>query len=326
MPDTSAPFPITGAVVIGRNEGARLRACLGSLKQVVPRLVYVDSGSTDRSVETARQLGADVVELDMAKPFTAARARNAGWHRLLAKHPETELVQFVDGDCEVLEGWLPAAAAFLQSNRGYAVACGRRRERYPERSVYNHLCDLEWNTPVGDALACGGDALVRVDALRATGGYRDDLIAGEEPEWCIRLRDSGWKIRRLEIDMTLHDAAMSRFGQWWLRSRRAGFAFAAGASLHGAAPHFHWVSETRRAVLWGALIPGSCVAAALMWPPALLAWPVLYAMQVLRLRKHGHDWAHAFFLTLGKLAEARGVLQFLHERALGRHSQIIEYK
>lgn len=318
--------PIVGAVVIGRNEGARLTTCLRSLTQLAPRLVYVDSGSSDGSLEVARAIGADVVALDLAVPFTAARARNAGWQHLLMQHPETQLVQFVDGDCEVVHGWLHAASQFLQASPDYAVVCGRRRERYPGRSVYNYLCDLEWNTPVGDALACGGDAMVRSEVLRATRGYRDDLIAGEEPEWCVRLRAAGWRIRRLADEMTLHDAAMHRFSQWWQRCKRAGFAFAAGAHIHGGAPHFHWVTETRRAVLWGALIPVSCLALCFAWQPALAIWPALYIAQICRLRKNGHTWSHAFFLTIGKVAEARGVAQFHYERLLGRRSKIIEYK
>lgn len=325
MPESIMGPPI-GAVVIGRNEGARLITCLRSLSQLVPRLVYVDSGSTDGSVDAARDLGAMVVSLDMACPFTAARARNAGWRHLLQLHPDTQFVQFVDGDCEVMAGWLESASAFLAANKAYAVVCGRRRERHPEHSVYNRLCDREWNTPVGDALACGGDALVRAESLLATNGYRDELIAGEEPEWCVRLREAGWKIRRLDHDMTLHDAAMLRFGQWWQRTKRAGFAFAAGAHIHGTAPHFHWVAETRRAILWGGIIPAFSVLTALIWPPSLLVWPGVYVLQILRLRSRGHDWAHAFFLTLGKLAEARGVAQFYYEKALGRHSHIIEYK
>ena len=41
---------LTGAVVIGRNEGVRLRRCLLSLRAGVDYVVYVDSGSTDNSL------------------------------------------------------------------------------------------------------------------------------------------------------------------------------------------------------------------------------------------------------------------------------------
>ena len=138
-----AGAPRVGAVAIGRNEGPRLRRCLESLRDLSCPVVYVDSGSTDDSVTLALSLGCDVAILDSSRPFTAAAARNAGLRRLQEVAPECEFVQFVDGDCEVVPGWVPAAAAFLEENSQYAVACGRRRERHPDRSLYNRLCDLE---------------------------------------------------------------------------------------------------------------------------------------------------------------------------------------
>ncbi|HMC94328.1 MAG TPA: glycosyltransferase, partial [Polyangia bacterium] len=211
--------------MIGRNEGERLRLCLRSLGCApvsggegaatdapalagpAPPCVYVDSGSTDGSVVLARGLGAHVVELDLGTPFTAARARNAGFRRLLEVAPGIAFVQFVDGDCEVVPGWLPRAARRLEERPELAVVCGRRRERFVGASLYNRLCDIEWDTPVGDARACGGDALIRRVALEGVGGYDPRLIAGEEPELCVRLRAAGFKVERLDADMTLHDAA-----------------------------------------------------------------------------------------------------------------------
>ncbi|BBH45959.1 hypothetical protein KU43P_24360 [Pseudomonas sp. KU43P] len=225
-----------GVVVIGRNEGMRLERCLASLAKGADQVVYVDSGSTDGSVQRARSHGVEVLALDMSIPFTAARARNEGFACLLQLCPNLRHVQFVDGDCEVVAGWLASAQAFLDGHPEVAVVCGRRRERFPERSIYNHLCDLEWDTPVGEAKACGGDALMRVEAFRDVSGYRPGLIAGEEPELCVRLRARGWKIWRLDAEMTLHDAAMTRFSQWWRRCIRGGYAFAEGAYLHGYPP------------------------------------------------------------------------------------------
>lgn len=66
-----------GAVVIGRNEGARLKRCLTSLAPQISHLVYVDSGSHDDSVALAKSFGATVVELGNATPFTAARVMQA---------------------------------------------------------------------------------------------------------------------------------------------------------------------------------------------------------------------------------------------------------
>ena len=313
--------PAIGAVVIGRNEGERLIRCLRSLQGQVQQLIYVDSGSTDGSTEAARRLGAEVVDLDLSRPFTAARARNAG---LAALSTGIELVQFVDGDCEVDPSWIAAAAEFLQAHPRVAVVCGRRRERFPEASVYNRLCDAEWDTPVGESSACGGDALMRVAAVYTAGGYRESLIAGEEPELCLRLRRAGWQVWRLDAEMTLHDAQMTRFGQWWNRSRRAGHAFAEGAALHGAGPERHWVAETRRALAWGAVLPAAIAAAGLISPVLLLA-ALIYPAQVLRLsRRMGYE--QALFSVLGKFAEASGALEYRWRRWRGTARGILEYK
>ena len=82
------------AVLIGRNEGARLVAALAAIPPDVFPIVYVDSGSTDGSVAAAQAAGARVVNLDMSRPFTAARARNEGFAALGTDLPE--FVQFIE--------------------------------------------------------------------------------------------------------------------------------------------------------------------------------------------------------------------------------------
>ncbi|OJU89303.1 MAG: glycosyl transferase [Burkholderiales bacterium 66-5] len=315
-----------GLVVIGRNEGERLRRCLQSVLGEGRQVVYVDSGSTDGSVELARSLGAQVVALDMRQPFTAARARNAGWRALLLQAPQVRYVQFIDGDCEMNAGWLAAAQAFLDGHPQHAVVAGRLRERHPERSIYNRLCDIEWDTPVGDTKACGGIAMVRATPLQAVGGFRDDLIAGEEPELCVRLRAAGWKIYRLDAEMALHDAAMLHWRQWWRRTMRGGFAYAQGAWLHGAAPERHWVRETMRALAWGAGVPLLALVAVVAFGAWGLAVVLIYPLQMLRLALKMRDPRRAFFLVAGKWAEAWGAIRFYWGRLLQRRQGIIEYK
>ncbi len=320
MPDTP---PIIDAVVIGRNEGAHLVACLNSLQDKVRHVIYVDSGSSDGSPNAARTAGAEVVDLDMSLPFTAARARNAG----LARLNGAEFVQFVDGDCQVDAGWIAYAAGHLAADATLAVVCGRRRELHPEASIYNRLCDIEWNTPIGPALACGGDALMRVTALDPACGFREDLIAGEEPELCLRLRQAGWGIERLDHEMTMHDANILRFGQWWTRSRRTGHAFAEGAHLHGRPPDRHWVRETRRALFWGLGLPIVALGLFATAPFVAGLLPLmLYPAQVLRLAVKTKDWGLAVFSVLGKFPEALGVIKFYRNRLFGQKSAIVEYK
>lgn len=317
------------AVAIGRNEGERLKRCLQSL--AAAQVVYVDSGSVDWSVPWAREHNVDVIELDMSVPFTAARARNAGWRRLCITAPDLNYIQFIDGDCELNWQWPAQAIGYLDAHPDVAAVCGRRRERFPEKSIYNWLCDIEWNVPPGEVRAFFGDVMIRKAALESVGGYRDDLIAGEEPELCIRLRATGWQIWRLASDMTLHDAAMTRFVQWWRRAVRAGYAFALGANLHGAPPERHWVWESRRAWLWGVWLPFACLTASLILPPwGFAAW-LIYPLQVLRrtVRNSGSPRDRAvlaFFQVLARIPEGLGQLKFLRDRLCGARTAIVDYK
>lgn len=318
-------------VAIGRNEGERLKRCLASAANGVDHIVYVDSGSTDGSLEHAQSVGAEVVQLDTAVKFTAARARNAGFRRALELQPKVRFVQFVDGDCEVVPGWLDHAAAFLRDHPEVAAVCGRRRERYPDRSVYNKLCDMEWARPPGPALYCGGDVMVRTDAFRKVGGFRESLIAGEEPELCVRLRRAGWSIHVLDAEMTLHDAAMTSFGQWWKRVTRSGYAYAEGAYLHGAGPERHWVWESCRAWIWGLGPPLTVLAAAALAGPWALLILLVYPLQALRqFRKETGTLQERLFSSvfnlLSRFPELAGQLRFLRDRLLRRDGSLIEYK
>jgi hypothetical protein len=250
---------------------------------------------------------------------------------LATELPRLQFVQIVDGDCEVVAGWLRTARAYLVEHASVAVVFGRRRERFPRRSIYNQMCDEEWAVPPGEVKACGGDAMMRMSALREVDGYRSRLIAGEEPELCVRLRQKGHRIVCLATEMTRHDAAMKRFGQWWRRSVRSGHAFAEGAHLHGAPPERHWVRESRRIWFWGACLPAGIIVTTLVWGPIGLATTVVYPAQVARLyvskrQRSRIPLATSMFQVLGNFPEVIGQLRFHFNRLSCGDSRIIEYK
>ena len=328
---------MTGIVVIGRNEGERLRECLESAcsrEGKFHKVVYVDSGSIDGSVFLAKAFEIEVLELNRDRPFSAARSRNEGTARLKEISPDAVYVQFVDGDCTLVAGWLMAARTYLQAHVDCAAVCGRLRERHPGKSLFNRLCDMEWNTPAGDVVACGGIAMYRLRALEAVGGFDPTVVAGEEPELCVRLRRAGWRIHKLEDDMAWHDAAMMRFGQWWKRCVRAGYAYALGAHMHGRSPERHWVKEVRSNWFWGLGLP--VVILVLSWPTfaASLLLAALYGLLGVRIyrrmRVRGFCRAdarlYALFCTLGKFPQAQGQAQLALQKARGINPGLIEYK
>jgi GT2 family glycosyltransferase len=324
-----------GVVIIGRNEGERLVRCIESVLSANVIVVYVDSGSDDGSIERARSLGADVVELDSSVPFTAARARNRGLERLVQLKPDVQVVQFIDGDCELASDWLTRAVEEFAGNGNAAVVAGRLRERHPEASVYNRLCDMEWETEVGEVGSVGGIAMYRVDRFCAAGRFNEAVAAGEEPELCARLRANGWRVIRLADGMGWHDAAMTRFGQWWKRAIRSGHAYAEGMALQGSGPTRHNVKDVLSILAWGVALP--LVALALAWPTRGLSLLLLalYGMLWYRVRRHrmrmgnGRRDAgvYAIFTVIGKFAEALGVWRYIwRRRILRRGAQLIEHK
>lgn len=326
-------------VVIGRNEGERLKASLASLG-AIEHVVYVDSGSIDGSQAFARSKGVQVVELPVPPKFTAARARNAGIEALLAAAPDMDKIQFVDGDCTVEHGWIETASAALNADPQLGGVFGRRREVAPDRSIYNRMCDVEWNVPVGPTLATGGDAMFRVEALEAVSGYDPALIAGEEPDMCLRMGRQGWCFARIDAPMTRHDAQITRFGQWWRRAKRAGFAAASHVARHGDKSLPGDVGQVKRMLAWAGLLPILLIVFLLLalveerFVYVAMLVPTLYVLQWLRLTR-----TERRAMPNLKLAAKAGALRVIHQfaalsglcsywrdRLRGNERGIIEYR
>ena len=313
-------------IIIGRNEGARFLACLASIGDQFSRVIYVDSGSTDGSVAAAEAAGLEVVHLDMSRPFTAARARNAGLDRLTGGGELPDFVQFIDGDCVLQPGWVDSATRFLHATPKVAMVCGHLRERFPEATLYNRLAELEWSGSPGEVKACGGIAMGRTQALMQAGGFNPDLIAGEEPELCLRLRLAGWEIWRLDDDMALHDAAMTRFDQWWRRARRAGYTYAEGVAMYGRTRERHRLRELFSVLAWGLALPLLLLGAAILVTPWALVGLLAYPAQVLRLRRRSFPWVQSLFLVLASFPATQGAITYGWRRLTRKEAQLIEYK
>lgn len=299
-------------------------------------IIYVDSGSTDHSVAIAKPLVSSVLELDPAKPFSAARARNEGLERLTTLFPALELIQFVDGDCVLSEGWLEAAQQSMQGDARRAVIIGHLQECHPEISIYNRLCAMEWKSPAGDLKnfgALGGIFMVRVAVFKALGGFNANVIAGEDSEFGVRLSLAGYIVTKINHDMAIHDANMTTFTQWWTRSVRAGHAVGQRAHLNGKTAVKDCVQERKSTLLWGIVFP--LLAILLLIPTRgasilmLLAYVVL-AVKVYLFRRNQNEsvsdaMVYAKFIVIGKLANGLGLLKFYFNRFKQRY-EIIEYK
>lgn len=313
------------AVVIGRNEGARLLRALTAAQAVARRVVYVDSGSQDGSAQAARDLGVTVIDLDATRPFTAARGRNTG----LAALPDAEFIQFIDGDCIMEPGWPAQALAHLRAHPQAGLVFGRQYEAAPDASIYNWMTDWEWNKPLGPATFCAGCLMVRADALRGIGLYNEALIAGEDDDMCLRMQAAGWQTWCIDTAMTEHDARLLSLAPWWRRSLRAGHSYAELGVLHGAA-----AGQRRRALIWGLGLPFVALLALVLWWPVAVLVASLYLASLMRqLRRFraeglgaGRAAQAAGLLMLSKFAEAAGMASYWTARLRGRKRRLIEYK
>ena len=317
-------------VAIGRNEGERLVRCLDALCKVCDQIVYVDSDSTDDSIENARAAGVEILSLEATEEFTAARARNAGVAFAATKWPTANLIFFIDGDCELAEGFLDAASAIFSSEEEIGIVTGRCRELFPDATIYNRLCDLEWDGPQGDIEACGGIFAVRRSVFDKAGGFNPAVIAAEDDEFCIRVRKTGSRIVRIDHEMCFHDANITRFGQWWRRAFRAGYAFAQVGDMHEG----YFRGSRRRALLWGLILPVLAISLATVTNGLGLFLLGLYPVSFLRNRRNlikdgtskTNATIYSLFLTISKFPNLLGMADYGRKRLLGQTVTIVEYK
>lgn len=325
-----------GGVVIGRNEGELLKPSLESVRAAGIPLVYVDSGSTDGSPAAARDIGVATVELDSTRPFSAARGRNEGLEEALRRWPGIKYVLFLDGDCVLDPDFPLAAVATFERVADCAIVTGHLTERHPEASIYNRLCAIEWRSPSGpieNMNGLGGIMVARISAVRDVSGFNEEAIAGEEPDFGVRLGLAGYSIIKIDQPMATHDAQMTRFGQWWKRAVRGGHAVAHRYARHGRSRYRDGRRELRSALFWGFALPAATLL--LLWPTrglsllllggyVLLGWRVYrhYARTGL---SHSDAWLMTRFILCGKFAEFVGILRYCGNRLRGRF-HVIDWK
>lgn len=306
-----------GAVVIGRNEGKQLERALQACLPAAA-VVYVDSDSSDGSPEMVRQRcpGVRLVELSPDEPLGPALGRNRGFEVLTQEHPNLRYVMFVDGDCELVPGWLQAGRSFLETHPEYGIVTGRLRERQRDRNAYHRLADMEWDQPPGDIEASGGIMMARVQTWMDAGGQNPAMPAGEEKEFFRRALSAGWKARRLDHDMALHDIDMERFEQWWTRAVRTGHSWMQGAWIHRDPENLRHLASIG---LYGVALPGFAFGGALpslgLSLTSLLAYRRLYRRvraDRIALGDSAEDARlYAAATVAGKIAGAVGAAKFL---------------
>jgi cellulose synthase/poly-beta-1,6-N-acetylglucosamine synthase-like glycosyltransferase len=330
-------LPIVSAVVIGRNEGDRLSRCLESVVAMAPvggpvELIYVDTASTDDSVERASNLGAKVIQVNPVRPC-AAIGRNAGW-----RVARSAIILFLDGDTILAHDFVACATEEFQDPT-VAVVFGDRREINIERSIYNRVLDLDWIVPPSPEVLCGGDAMIRREVLERAGGYDERLIAGEDAELCTRIRTLGYKIVHLNRRMVGHDLAISQFWQYWRRSIRTGYAYAEVSERFRRTNSPVWYGQARRNRLHGVVMLAIAGGLPILgiatrsFAPIVAAIAIVTALSIrtaMRSRWKCEDFGtrllYGIHSQLGQIPIFFGQVKYQTDRLFGRTGELIEYK
>lgn len=263
--------PLVSFVVIGLNEAEHLRASIESLssqgfEREQIEILYVDSGSSDGSVEVARKAGVDRVLSIERSGANAARARNQG-----LQHVEAPFVHFVDGDTRLQPGWTRIGIDALEADPGLVGVEGDLREARPAANLYDAVCELDWPALAGPVDYVGGNSLYRVQPLRDIGGFDPVMYVGEEPELGARLRGNGGRMIHLDSVMAWHHLDIRSLREYLRRNYTSGLSCAMVALKTGGLLHGYWSGRLWRTLGHAALLTG----------PLLIAIPVLAA---------GHGW------------------------------------
>jgi glycosyltransferase involved in cell wall biosynthesis len=330
--------PQLSVIIIGRNEGQRLVDCIHSVQAMSEppaemEIIYIDSDSTDGSPQRAQALGVQVEIVHPQRP-AAAIGRNAGWR--LAKAP---FILFLDGDTLLHPNFVKVALSHFQQNPQLAIVWGHRRELYPNASPYQRVLDLDWVYPPGLSDFCGGDALMRRHVLAEVDGYNPQLIAGEEPEMCARIRARGYTILHIDQPMTLHDLAITRWTQYWRRASRTGHAYAEIFNLLRNTATPLWQRETRKNLLHANVLVDIFIVGLGITLLFHTLWPLFFSIALLVLlclrsawkaRWKSNDWwtllLYGVHSQFQQIPIALGQLSYYYHRVLGQRRRLIEYK
>ncbi|MDB4634321.1 glycosyltransferase [Rubripirellula sp.] len=191
--------PEVTAVIIGRNEEEYIAMAIKSVLKVGTRLggvevIFVDSASTDQSIEVAAEFPIRILQLKPDWPLCVAAGRYTGVRHAKGKH-----ILFLDGDSEVGEQWLVEATEFLNANPLYGGVAGVLNERYVDESGEciggkENVRDQDLTVYKTEKKSLGGIALFRSEAIDQVGSVNPHLPTAEDHELCLRLRVRGFKL------------------------------------------------------------------------------------------------------------------------------------
>jgi GT2 family glycosyltransferase len=200
----SAPRPFLSVIIKTLNEEKKIGACLASVHAATKRyrteIIVADSRSDDATVAIAGGFGVDVVRLARSEPRGCGVGAQLGF-----QHSAGDRILLMDGDMRLAPDFLPEALACLDDDAGLAGVGG---------TMELDEANLEYRLRLGrdmphlrpglvDRLDGGG--LFRRQAIESVGYLTDlNLHSYEELDLALRLRQAGWRLRRIATVAVSH--------------------------------------------------------------------------------------------------------------------------
>jgi GT2 family glycosyltransferase len=197
------------AVIVNWNGREDTLACLRALaagERPPDRVIVVDNGSADGSVEAVRADFPAVEVLALARNVHFAAGANAGMRRALAWGADA--VWVLNNDTIPALGTLGEMLRAFDASPEVGIAGARLvHPGSPPRVVVGARCDFRTGAIIepilspdheGDWLdvdyVWGCAMLIRADVLRAIGHFDESLVAYfEDTDLCLRARAAGWR-------------------------------------------------------------------------------------------------------------------------------------
>jgi glycosyltransferase involved in cell wall biosynthesis len=325
MPQYVAARCCVSVIIKALNEEERIAATIESALRAVAavggEVVLADSCSSDRTVELAMKYPVRIVQLAHPNERRCGVGPQLGY-----QHSNGEFIYIVDGDMQMLEGFLEEALDVLARQPDVAGVGGRVVELNTESLEYvarEERVAAHRQAGIVDRLDGGG--LYRRSAIEAAGYFSDrNLHSYEEFDLGVRLRSLGWKLWRIPrgaVNHFGHDAPPYRL---LMRRWRTHYVCGLGELIRAAAgqPRFSMVltglTELR---LYLAVLAWWAVLVSLpLWPltvaSRLTIFFVILTLPLLVMTWRKRSFKKALYAVVSWCFQSAGLVRGLLHRPL----------
>jgi len=214
-----------------------IETALSAVSTLGGEVILADSCSTDRTIEIAQRYPIKITQLANPQERCCGIGPQLGYQLACG-----EFVYILDGDMEMLPGFLDRAVAYMDAHPEAGGVGGLVIEKNTESLEYKARMERASGHmqpgPV-DRLDMGG--LYRRSAIQQVGYFSNrNLHAYEEYDLGVRLRSAGWQLVRIDCNSVNHYGHDAPALQLLLRRWKSGYICGLGEVIRAAVgkPHF----------------------------------------------------------------------------------------